>query len=108
MCEYRSRGNHAGPSRQRPCERFIAVIRSPIDQQEIKRDDFRLQPRDRIDNPGKIDSRKRITAALLDQGVVDRDDGDNVGRNSHAASQGSKIGHGRFDAIEKTQVTSLV
>ena len=108
MRKYRGCRNHARTPRQRFRKRLVAIVGSPIDQQQINGDDLRLQSRDRIDNPGKIDARERVTSTLLDHGVVDRDDGDEVRRNPDAASQRSKIGHGGFDAIEKAEMTALV
>ena len=80
-----------GLRRERFRQRRIAVGGSLVDQQEIDRDHLRLQPRDRLDDPGDLRARQRIGAAELDDGVVDRDDRDEIRRRLDAARQRSRV-----------------
>ena len=89
--KYRRRRKHRRTRRQRFRERRIAVGGALIDQQEIDRDHLRLQPGDRLDDPGDLGARQRIAAGELDDGVVDRNDRDEVRRRLYAARQRSHI-----------------
>ena len=62
-----------------------------VDQEKIDRNDLRLQPRDRLDDFGYLRAWQRIGAAELDDGVVDRNDRDEVRRRLYAARQRSHI-----------------
>ena len=84
---------------------FIAVVGSLVDQQKIDRDDFRLQPRDLVDNPGKINPGERVAACQLHGSIVDRDNGQKSPAALLATNKRSKVGHRRFGVIEKLQVT---
>jgi hypothetical protein len=106
--KYCSSRNHTGPSGQRSFERPVTVVGSSIDQQEINRDNLRLQLRDRVDNSGEVTSRKRITSALLHYGIVYRDNGDDIGWSPRTTGQRSKVCHGGFDAVEKPQMAAFV
>ena len=77
--------------------------RAPVDQQQIDRDDLRLQLRDCVDDPGDLRARQRIGAAMLHDAVVNRDDRHEVGRRLHAAGEGAQIGQCRLDPVEQAQ-----
>ena len=60
----------------------IAGFRSGIDKQQVDRNDFRTEARDRVDDAGKRGARDRIAAFLPRRLIVDRNDGDEIRRVS--------------------------
>ncbi|MGY4596510.1 hypothetical protein ACVWXL_004256 [Bradyrhizobium sp. GM22.5] len=103
--EDRCGGKDDGTRSQRICQRSVADRSAAIDQQQVDRDDLRLELHDGVDDAGEIGARQRIAAAALHDGVVDRDDGDEIGRNPHAADLRPPIRQRRLEAIEKPQMT---
>src|SRR6185312_13947082 len=86
--------------------RRIAIGGPLVDQEKIDRDHFRLQPRDRLDDPGYFGARQRIGAAELDDGVVDRNDRHEVRRRLNAARQRSHVSQCRLEPVEKPQMAA--
>src|ERR1700692_1997011 len=101
--EYSSGRYGGGTFRERFRQGFIAIVGSLVDQQKIDRNDFWLQPRNRPDDLGEIDAGERVAAFLRPHSIVDRDNGQKIGRHSWATDKRSKVGHCRFGAIEKSQ-----
>src|SRR4051794_7216638 len=103
--EDRCGGKDDGTRRQRICQRGVADRRAAVDQEQVDRDDLRLELHDGVDDAGEIGARQRIAAAAFHDGVVDRDDGDEIGRNPHATDLRPPIRQRRLEAIEKAQMT---
>src|ERR1700722_9210186 len=106
--EYRSGCYDGGTLRQRFRQGFIAIVRSLVDEQKIDRNEFRLQPCNRSDNSGEIDASDRVAASLRHDGIVDRDNGQEIRRRSCATNKCSKVGHCGFGATEKSQAAMRV
>ncbi|CUT14929.1 hypothetical protein BF49_6009 [Bradyrhizobium sp.] len=103
--EDRRGGKNHGTGSQRICQRGVADRSAAVDQEQVDRDDLRLELHDGVDDSGEIGPRQRVAAAALHDGVVDRDDGDEIGRNPHAADLSPPIRQRRLEAIEKAQTT---
>ncbi|MHC2682745.1 hypothetical protein ACVJDU_004309 [Bradyrhizobium diazoefficiens] len=102
--EDRRGGEDHGTGGERVGQRGVADRGAAVDQQEVDRDDLRLELHDGVDDPGEIGARQGIAAAAFDDGVVDRDDGDEIGRSLHAADLRPQVGQRRFEVVEKAQM----
>ena len=102
--KHRSGREHRRTRRERFRKRRVAVRGPLVDQQQIDRDDLRLELRDRVDDPGYFRARQGIGAAMLHDAVVNRDDRHEVGRRLHAAGEGAQVGQCRLDPVEQAQL----
>src|SRR6202140_5337515 len=87
--EYCGGPNYSRTRRKRLRQSFIGIVASLVDQQQIDRNDFWLQPGDRVHYPFKIDPGERIGALLLYDHVVDRNNGHEIRRQPYAANNRS-------------------
>ncbi|MGY4338525.1 hypothetical protein ACVWW3_003431 [Bradyrhizobium sp. LM2.9] len=98
-------GEDHGTRSQRICQRGVTDRSAAVDQQQVDRDDLRLELHDGVDDTGEIGAWQGIAAAALDHGVVDRDDGDEIGWSPYAADLRPPIRQHRLEAIEKAKTT---
>ena len=100
--------DHAAAAAQclRQCR--IASFRPGVDQQHVHRDCLGTKACNGFDNPGKLRAGNGIATGLPHRFIVDRNDGDRIGRRPPAAHECAEVGYGRFNPLNEPHVAAPV